>query len=194
MLYLRFEHTNPTVTDHIQRQLIDLHLTAKDGQTDQKYAEICFSCCFYEMFPTEDSSWETSLNGSEVMEILSDLNIVVNPKYLLQKYSDSRNHAVEVFHSKTDERVFAYFDLQKEAKDENDMFFFGLSFNINDESTVFEKIMAIYKKLRIVTPLCYDLQNKNLYNKVFRSYFYFYENRYNKYKRQLLHHNLKARQ
>jgi len=122
------------------------------------------------------------------------LGITVNPKYLLQKYSDTRNHDVEVFHSKTDERVFAYFDLQKEAKDENEIFFIGLSINSKDESAVLEKIMNIYRKLNICSPLSYELKNKALYNKVFRSYFYFYDNSYNKHKRQLVHHNLKARQ
>lgn len=182
------------MTDHNQRKLIDIHLSAKDGQTDQKYAEISFSCCFYEVFPTEDSKWETSLNGYEILEILTGLNITVNPKYLQQKYSDKRNHAVEVFHSKTDERVFAYFDLQKEVTDENDMFFLGISFNINDEKIIFEKILDIYRKLNTSSPFSFDLRNKNLYNKVFRSYFYFYGNSYNKYKRQLVHHNLKTRQ
>ena len=182
------------MTEHNQRRLIDLHLSPKDGQTDQTYAEVSFSCCFYEMLPTEDSAWETSLDGSEIREVLEMLNITVNPKYLLQKYRDTRDHAVEVFHSKTDERIFAYFDLQKEPKDENAMFFIGLSINIKDEGVVLEKIMNIYRKLNICSPLSYDIKNKTLYNKVFRSYFYFYGNSYNKYKRQLLHHNLKPRQ
>lgn len=181
------------MTDHDQRTLIDLHLNPKDGQTDQSYAEIGFNCCFYELFPTEDSKWETALDGSEIKQVLCMLGIAVNPKYLLQKYRDTRNHDVEVFHSKTDERVFAYFDLQNEAKDENDMFLIGLSFNLTEESTILEKIMHIYKQLNICSPLSYDVKNKALYNKVFRSYFYFYGNSYNKHMRQLVHHNLKAR-
>lgn len=174
------------------QKISDLH-TAEDALNHNKYVEVYFSCCFYEMFPDPASSWETNLDGGEIMEVLNDLSIKVFDKYIIQKYRDSKNQNVEDFHSEKDERVFAYFDLQKEATDQNDTFFFGLSFSLNDEAVVLPKIFSLYKKINTCSQLSYDRFNKVLYNKVFRSNFYFYKNNYNPYGRLLQHHGLKSR-
>lgn len=170
------------------RQIIDLHHSRKDFSSNINYVEFSFSCCFYEFFNVPNTSWETDLNGDEIFEILDFLNIKVSAEFLKGKYLDQNNNNVEVFHSTSDEQVFAYFDLQKESTDQNDMFYLGISCTKIQEEIVHDKLLKIYKKLKTSSPFVYDIWNKQLYNMVFRSYFYFYGNEYNVEKRQLKHH------
>lgn len=170
------------------RKRIDLHYGRLDFSDTLNYVEYSYYCCFDELFNVENTYWETELNGNEIFEILDALNIQVDKEYLKTKYSDSRNHDVEVFHSNDDEQVFAYFDLQKDPSDQNGIFYLGISCTIQQDDIICDKLRNIYKKLKTTSPFTYDRLNNVLYNKVFRSYFYFYDNEYNSNKRQLNHH------
>lgn len=172
------------------QKITDLH-TAEDATADKGYIELYFSCCFYELFPFENERWTSRLDGSEMKEILSLLNITVFDRYLLQKFNDQKNTNAEVFHSVKDARVFAYFDFYKDPEDKYDNFFLGLCFNASDDSIIMAKVLSMYQKLQHCSPLTYDLTHKMLYNKVFRSNVYFYKNNYNPYGRLLQHHGLK---
>jgi hypothetical protein len=173
------------------QKISDLH-TAEDALNNKGYVEVYFSCCFYEMFPFENPNWQSNLNGSEIKEILALLDISVFDRYIWQKFTNPKNQNAEVYHSAKDERVFAYFDLQKKPEDKHDSFFFGLSFKTENEPVVLPKVFALYKQLQHCSPLTYDLNQKFLYNKVFRSNFYFYKNNYNPYGRLLQHHGLRV--
>ncbi len=170
------------------QQEIDIHFGRRDCSNTFDYVEFSFICCFYELFNIENSYWKTELTGAEILEIFSLLNIEVDKEFLKDKYLDPRNHDVQVFHCKDDEQVFAYFDLQKDPTDQNDMFLLGISCTRQQDDLVWEKLRAIYRKLQTASPFTYDCLNNVLYNKVFHSYFYFYENEYSSYKRQLIHH------
>ncbi|MEL1245205.1 hypothetical protein AAEO56_13090 [Flavobacterium sp. DGU11] len=151
------------------------------------YIEVYFSCCFYEVFPDEGSSWETNLDGSEISAILDILEIPFDKNTIVQKYYSSND--TEVFHSEKDRNVFSYFDLEKSEDDQNDMFFLGFRLNIDDEPKVFPKIMEVFKQLNTCSALSYDRFNRALYNKVFNANFYFYNNNYSDSKRKMNHHN-----
>ncbi|MGQ2984404.1 hypothetical protein [Flavobacterium sp.] len=152
-----------------------------------QYLEIYFSCCFYEVFPDENSSWETNLDGSEIPALLEILAIPFDKHIVSKKYHGSND--VEVFHSDNDKKVFAYFDLQKHEDDQNDMFFFGLRLDIDNEPEVFPKLLSLYKRLMTCSALSYDRFNRVLYNNVFQTNFYFYKNNYRSNGRKLNHHN-----
>lgn len=68
------------------------------------------------------------------------------------------------------------------------MFFLGLRVLKSNEDNVHLKLLDIYKKLMTYSTFEY-YRGDRLYNKTFRSYFYFYEQNYNKYKRKINHHN-----
>ncbi|MBB6235749.1 hypothetical protein HDC90_000349 [Pedobacter sp. AK013] len=105
---------------------IDLHSGRRDFSENKNYVEFSFYACFYELLNVENSYWETNLNGNEIFEILTSLNVDVSRDFLIKRYNDQINNDVEVFHADCDEQVFAFFDLEKEETDQNDMFFFGL--------------------------------------------------------------------
>jgi len=168
----------------------DLHRQLRITPTPFKYAEVYFNACFEEIFPHEGAFWETKLNGTEVMEILQLLDISYNRDYMIKSYTNPKNHNTEVYHSANDPCVFAFFDLYKDPTDQNDMFLFGISFERKDESIILQKILDIYRQLGTASPFSYDLLNKQLYNKVFKSSFYFYTGNYAKYDKQIIHHNL----
>lgn len=168
----------------------DLH-NAAEAATDNGYTEVSFSCSIYEMFPEDDAAPAAALMRTEVLHLLQTLQIRAFDKYLIQKYRDERNFNVEVFHSALDQRVFAYFDLQKDPADDKDIFYFGVSFKTSDEAVLLPQLLSVYRQLKNCSPLTYDRVNKDLYNKVFRSNKYFYSNNYSPYGRQLVHHNLK---
>ncbi|NMN36535.1 MULTISPECIES: hypothetical protein [unclassified Pedobacter] len=169
---------------------IDLHYGRRDFSENKNYVEFSFYACFYELLNIENSSWETNLNGNEIFEILTSLNVDVSRDFLIKRYNDRINNDVEVFHSNCDEQVFAFFDLDKEETDQNDMFFFGLRCLKKDEPIVIQKLLKIYRELMTSSPFEFDILNHRLYNKTFRSYFYFYDRNYNQYRRQIHHHNL----
>lgn len=171
-------------------KLVDLHYGRKDYASNRNYVEFYFHCCFYELFNIE-SGWESDLEGNEILDLLKILKIVFNRQLVSDIYKNPQDHSVEVFHSTDDEQVFAYFDLEKEPADGNDMFFLGISCKRDDEPQIHELLVNIYRKLQTTSPFSFDIWNHQLYNKVFRSYFYFYDNDYNAYKRQMHHHNLK---
>lgn len=168
---------------------VNLHYGRTDFSDNRNYVEFSFYSCFYELLNVENSDWETNLAGNEIFEIFSSLNIEVDRNLLIEKYDNRLNHDVEVFHSNIDEQVFAYFDLQKDPTDQNDMFFLGLSVLKSNEDTIHLKLLDIYKKLMTTSPFQY-YKGDILYNKTFRSYFYFYEQNYNQFKRKINHHNL----
>lgn len=174
-----------------RRKQIDLHFGKTDHSENKNYVEFYFHACFYELFIIENSYWSSDLNGSEILEIMELLKIEFNKNYVVMKYLDQDNHNVEVFHSAHEEQVFAYFDLQKEHTDQNNMFYLGIRCNIKNEALIMDKLIAIYRRLKTSSPFSYDIWNNKLYYKVFNSYFYFYDNRYNNSERQLIHHNLK---
>ncbi|WP_343589490.1 hypothetical protein [Flavobacterium sp.] len=169
------------------RKKIDLHYGIKNLSHTLNYVEFYFYACFFEILNVENSYWKTNLDGTEIAELLDFLNINFEKTFLITKYQDQNNHDVEVIHSKNDEQVFAYFDLQKDPTDQNDMFFFGIRCLKKDDFIVAEKLLNIYIKLGTSSPFSFDIHNNVLYNKVFRSYFYFYEDNYNTYKRQINH-------
>jgi len=169
---------------------IDLHYGRRDFSENKNYVEFSFYACFYELLNVENSSWETNLNGNEIFEILASLNVDVSRDFLIKRYNDRKNNDVEVFHSNCDEQVFTFFDLEKEETDQNDMFFFGLRCLKKDEPIVNQKLLKIYRELMTSSPFEFDILNHRLYNKTFRSYFYFYDRNYNQYKRQIHHHTL----
>ena len=172
------------------RKQVDLHYGKTNHSENKNYVEFYFYACFYELFIVENSYWESELNGSEILEIMDLLKIEFNKNYVEKKYLDEDNHNVEVFHSANEEQVFAYFDLQKEPTDQNNMFYLGIRCNKMDENIILDKLINIYRKLKTTSPFSYDIWNNKLYYKVFNSYFYFYENRYTNSVRQLIHHNL----
>ncbi|MHC0445980.1 hypothetical protein ACWA1F_11235 [Flavobacterium sp. 3-218] len=167
------------------RKKIDLHYGKTNLSHMIDYVEFYFYACFFEILNVENSYWHTNLDGTEIPELLNFLNISFEKDYIIEKYKDQKNHDVEVLHSKNDEQVFAYFDLEKDPTDQNDMFFFGIRCLKKDDLIVAEKLLKIYKKLGTSSPFSFDIHNNSLYNKVFNSYFYFYENNYNNRKRQI---------
>jgi hypothetical protein len=172
------------------RKSVDLHFGRTNFPSSIKYVEFYFHCCFYELFNIE-SCWDSDLTGNEILDLLKILEVDFNKELALDVFLNQKDHSVEVFHSNNDEQVFAYFDLKKDPTDQNDMFFLGISCRRDDEPQIHEILLNIYRKLKTTSPFSFDIWNKKLYNKVFRSYFYFYENNYNSDKRQMHHHNLK---
>ena len=170
------------------RRKIDLHFGRQDFSSNSNYVEFSFYCCFYEVFAIPNSYWTTSLTGAEIVEILNILKININLDFVKEKYFDNNNHNVEVFHSYEDEQVFIYFDLQKEPTDQNDMFFLGIRCTKHQEEIIHEKLLKMYKKLQTCSPFTFDIYNNQLYYKVFLSFFYFYNNKYNELNRQIRHH------
>ncbi|KIA95936.1 hypothetical protein OC25_05165 [Pedobacter kyungheensis] len=169
---------------------IDLHCGRHDFSENKNYVEFSFYACFYELLNIENSYWDTNFNGNEIFEILTTLKIEIDRDFLIKRYNDRTNNDVEVFHSNFDEQVFAFFDLEKEETDQNDMFFFGLRCLKKDEPIINQKLLKIYRELMTSSPFEFDILNHRLYNKTFRSYFYFYDRNYNPHKRQIHHHNL----
>ena len=172
---------------------VDLHYSRKNLASNSNYAEFYFYCCFYELFNIEPT-WDSDLEGNEIVDLLKDLEIDFNKEVVFDVYKDQQNHSVEVFHSNEDEQVFAYFDLRKDPTDQNDMFFLGISCKRKKEPQIHEMLLNIYRKLKTTSPFSFDMWSNQLYNKVFKSYFYFYENNYSISKRQMHHHNLKEGQ
>lgn len=171
------------------RREIDIDYDRSDFSNNKFYVEFFFYTCFYELFVVENSSWETNLTGTEVEEILNLLQIPFDKNFVISRYEDRKNHDVEVFHSIIDDNVFAYFDLEKEITDQNDMFGFGIRCHVNQDDEIMQKLLSIYRQLQTASDFSYDRRIRRLYNNTFRSYFYFYHNNYNKHKRQLNHHN-----
>ena len=61
---------------------IDLHYGRRDFSENKNYVEFSFYACFYELLNIENSSWETNLNGNEIFEILTSLNVDVSRDFL----------------------------------------------------------------------------------------------------------------
>lgn len=172
------------------RKRIDLHYDKRSYSHVRNYVEFYFHACFYEIFNIKDSSWETDFCGDEIPEIMDYLEIKVDKIYYTDGSFFHQNNNVEVFHSDKDEQVFAYFDFWKDPTDQNDMFMLGISCTKEQELIIHPKLLNIYKKLQTSSPFTFDIRNNQLYNKVFSSYEFFYDGKYNKNKRQLNHHNL----
>lgn len=173
------------------RRKIDLHYERHNFASNANYAEFSFYGCFDEIFNIEGSYWQAQCDGTELFKIIDSLEIDYDKELILNTYADEKSNSTEVFHSRPDEQVFAYFDLQKIDTDQNGMFFFGLSCLKTDERRVHEELLELYRKLGTTSTFKFKYRGDELYDKVFRSYFYFYENNYNEYKRQIHHHNLK---
>ncbi|TFF30420.1 hypothetical protein [Mucilaginibacter psychrotolerans] len=167
----------------------DLHHGNLNGSGHRHYVEFYFHCCFDELL-RNTCDWESELSGTEILDVFNFLEIDFDRELVVKGYNNHLNHSVEVFHSRLDERVFAYFDLQKEPTDQNDMFFLGISCTAIQEPTVHEMLLKIYKKLGTTSAFSFDIRNKILYNKVFHSTFYFYKLDQEMYKRKMNHHNL----
>jgi len=174
------------------RKKIDLHYGRHNFSSNANYSEFCFYACFDETFNIEGSYWRGNCDGTELFKIIDSLGIEYDKELILATYADEKNQSVEVFHCSRDEQVFAFFDLQKIDTDQNGMFFFGLSCLKTDERRIHEDLLELYRKLNTTSTFNFCYRGGELYNKVFRSYFYFYENVYNADKRQLHHHNLRS--
>jgi hypothetical protein len=170
------------------RRRVDLHHGKTNFAENLNYVEFYFYACFYEIFNLENSDWATEFDGSEIEKLLGFLNISFDKNFIIEKYKNQENRDVEVLHSKNDEQVFAYFDLEKDPTDQNQMFYFGIRCLKKDDLSIAQKLLEIYRKLKTSSPFSFDIYSNQLYNKVFRSYFYFYENNYNINKRHLNHH------
>ncbi len=168
----------------------DLHTKLRLTPELFKYAEVYFHACFEEVFPYEGASWETQLNGTEILEIVQFLEIPIEKEYIIAKYNDRKSHDAEVFHSVKDPGVFACFNLQKDPIDQNDMFLLEIRFTRKDENILLPKLLELYRQLCTSSVFCYDLLNNRLYNKVFKSSFYFYTENYAQPNRKLIHQNL----
>jgi hypothetical protein len=173
------------------RQKIDLHHGRKDFSSNRNYVEFSFHVSFSELFNI-DPPWEIELTGNEIISVLNRLQIKFDKELLVKKYLDASNHSVEVFHSIYDEQIFVYFDMLKDPTDQIDMFYIGISCLKADEKEIHEILLNIYRVLKTHSLFTFGIGTYILYNKVFRSYFYFYENNYNEYKRKMYHHNLKS--
>ena len=178
------------MTESELRQKLDLHHDKIYLTDNINYVEFSFGACFYEFFNVGGSNWTTELSGHELDELLTILNIKWDRQYIIDKYTDSNYHNVEVFHCTSEEHVFAYFDLVKDPYDQMDSFVLGIRCNKNVEVEILDKLLSIYRKLKWSTPLIYDIHNNSLYYKVFQSYFYFYQSQYTENSRKLIHHNL----
>ena len=186
------------------RKKVDLHYGRTDFSQNRNYVEFSFHACFSELFNLDTYPWdyatnrfeiklqigETKLKGTELFDVLDKLKIVYNKELIFKKYLDEQNHSVEVFHNNQDEQVFAFFDLYKAPEDQIDMFFLGISCRSEDEKTIHEMLLNIYRKLGTASSFKFNILNHELYNKTFRSFFYFYKDDYNQYKRQMYHHGL----
>lgn len=181
------------MTEKEIRKNIDLHHDRIYFSMNKNYIEFYFHACFHDFFNTENSYQHTYQNNAEFIEILRTLNIKIDLEFIIAKYNDQKNHDVEVFHSSADEQVFAYFDLEKEPTDQNDMFFLGISCLKSEEPIIHEMLLNIYRRLGTASPFHFDIWNKRLYNNVFKSYSYFYNNNYHEDKRQMKHHTLGKR-
>lgn len=129
------------MTDKEARENIDLHYERTDFSMVKNYVEFSFYACFYEIFVVDNLLWELELKGTELLDILGTLNILVNEEFLVDKYSDKNNHDVEIFHGSTDEQVFAHFDLEKDPTDQMDMFFIGIRCKKNRRNVCSRKII-----------------------------------------------------
>lgn len=157
---------------------------------NKDYVEFSFHACFYEIFIVKNSSWETELNGTELLEILELLDITSDRELVVEKYLNRNNHSIEIFQSKTDERVFAYFDLEKDPTDQNDMFLLGISCRKHNEDIIHEKLLNIHRNLKTKSLFTSDVVNHELYNGAFRPYSHFFDDNYNPSYRQINHHTL----
>ncbi|WP_342644891.1 hypothetical protein [Mucilaginibacter sp. CSA2-8R] len=169
----------------------DLHHNRKNWLDKRRFVEFYFHCCFGELL-RDTNGWESELTGNEIVAVFNYLNIDFDRALVIKVYNNHLDHSVEVFHSKSDEQVFAYFDLLKEPTDQNDMFLLGIRCNLEQEPTVHEMLLTIYRQLKTTSAFSFDMWNKQLYNKVFHSKFYFYERDQELYRRQMHHHGLNA--
>jgi hypothetical protein len=167
----------------------DLHHGNRNGSEDKSYVEFYFRCCFDELF-RDSCDWESELSGNEILDVFNFLGIDFDREHVIKVYNNQLDHSVEVFHSKSDDQVFAYLDLLKEPADQNNMFFLGISCTLIQEPIIHEMLLQIYKKLQTTSAFSFDIRNKVLYNKVFHSAFYFYKLDQEIYKRKMNHHNL----
>lgn len=169
------------------QQKVDLHYGRTDYSINLDYVEFSFHACFYEIFRAEKSGWESNLNGDELASLLHYLNIPFDGAFLRRQFEDKQNHDVEVYHSTNDEMTFAYFDLEKDLTDQNEMFYFGLVCKKSVQDYVITRLVDIYRKLNTTSPFQYDIWNHQLYFKTFRSYSYFYYNEHHPGKRKINH-------
>jgi endo-1,4-beta-D-glucanase Y len=157
---------------------------------EKNYVEFSFYTCFYEIFIVENSSWETELDGTELLKILEFLDITIDRELIVENYLNRNNHSIEVFQSKADERVFVYFDLEKDPTDQNDMFLLGISCRKHDEEIIHEKLLTIHRKLHTKSPITLDFENHELFNGAFRPYSQYFDGNYLPTKRQINHYTL----
>ncbi|WP_207534488.1 hypothetical protein [Desertivirga arenae] len=152
------------------------------------YVEFTFAACLPELLNIEDSDWETDFNGNEIFDTLALLSITADRELLIKQFEDLHNSDVEVFHSANDIQVFAYFDLDKDPTDQNDMFLFGLRCEKKDEELIIQKLLDIYRKLKTTGAFEFRKYGHTLFDHVFYSHYHFYENNYNSNKRKINFH------
>jgi|GEM_PF-2253527 len=186
------EITEPELTgaDNEIRRTVDLHYGRRDFSGTKDYVEFSFHAPFGEVFNIPWLNPNPEINGGELFAVLERLQIPYDKELIFDKYQDEAVNSTEVFHSTPDEQVFAYFDLQKDPADQIGMFFFGLSCKPEDEKMIHEMLLDIYRRLQTSSAFSFDMLNKPLYNKTFRSYTYFYQGNYDENRPRLNHHNL----
>ena len=186
------EITEPELTgaDNEIRRKADLHYGRRDFSGNKDYVEFSFHAPFGEVFNIPWLNPNAGINGGELFAVLERLQIPYDKALIFDKYQDEAVNSTEVFHGTPDEQVFAYFDLQKDPADQIGMFFFGLSCKLEDEKMIHEMLLDIYRRLQTSSAFSFDMLNKPLYNKTFRSYTYFYQGNYDENRPRLNHHNL----
>lgn len=170
----------PKKFEIIQKQP-DLHTGGVDYST-HLYSEISFYAPFGEVFnlPGTADDIRGNFNGHELIDLAHALNIPINRDYVVEQYLNEENRNVEVFHSDIDEQVFMYLDLEWEETDQLGAFFIGVRFNKKDFETVNLALQDIHKRFRtIYTQYFVERDGLVLYNKVFKSFEYFYHGNYN---------------
>ena len=170
------------------RKQVDLHFGRDMRNEIVNYVKFSFHACYYELFNIPNSYWETDCTGEEIADILALLNIRFDRNYIIECCLNQQHHDVEVLHSADDEMVFAYFDLQKGADDQNDMFYLGIVCRKDQEQEVINRLLAIYRKLKTSSPFTYEIHSHSLYYKVFLSYSYFYNGKYPEVERRMRHY------
>ncbi len=140
--------------------------------------------CYLDFHYTFDLNKETN-NLSDLSSICNILNIDCDFDLIIEKRCDEKFRDVLVFHSNTEEYSFLYFDLEKEMTDQSDLFLIGICCNVEKESEINDVLSKISKNQGTVIR---DFDKKRLFHEVYFSFEYFYDKRYNKYKKQMEHY------
>lgn len=107
-----------------------------------KYVDFYFYACLDELFAVENSSWETNLQGNEILNLANSLNIKIDIPLIVRNYWNEELNNIEIFHSSEDDLIFLYLDLRRMRTDQNDMFFFGVRCTEKQKNDVMKRLMG----------------------------------------------------